>query len=32
VSRIAVKTGQKVKKGDSLMAIEAMKMETAVTA
>jgi len=32
VSRIAVKAGQKVKKGDSLMAVEAMKMETAVTA
>jgi pyruvate carboxylase len=32
VSRIAVKPGQAVKKGEALLSIEAMKMETAVTA
>jgi pyruvate carboxylase len=32
VVTIAVKTGQKVKKGDPLLSIEAMKMETMLTA
>jgi pyruvate carboxylase len=29
---VAVKAGQKVKKGDPLLSIEAMKMETMLTA
>ena len=32
ISTIVTKVGQKVKRGDTLLAIEAMKMETAVTA
>jgi len=32
ISTIVTKAGQKVKRGDTLLAIEAMKMETAVTA
>lgn len=32
VSMVAVKAGQKVKKGDPLLAIEAMKMETVIRA
>jgi pyruvate carboxylase len=32
VSMVAVKVGQKVRKGDPLMAIEAMKMETVIRA
>ena len=32
VATIAVKPGQKVRKGSTLLSIEAMKMETAITA
>lgn len=32
ISVVSVKTGQKVKKGDLLLSIEAMKMEAAITA
>jgi pyruvate carboxylase len=32
VSMVAVKAGQKVRKGDPLLAIEAMKMETVIRA
>jgi pyruvate carboxylase len=32
VVRVAVQPGQLVKKGEALLALEAMKMETAITA